>query len=66
MDSLRRFKQFMTEVLSELKKTTWPAKKEIYGTTVVVIVTVLICAFYLWVVDLLLTRGVEKIFEVFG
>ena len=66
MDSLRRFKQFMTEVLSELKKTTWPAKKEVYGTTVVVIVTVLICAFYLWVVDLLLSKGVEKIFEVFS
>ncbi len=66
MDSLRRFKQFMTEVLSELKKTTWPARKEVYGTTVVVIVTVLICAFYLWVVDLLLSGGVEKIFEVLG
>jgi preprotein translocase subunit SecE len=56
----------MTEVWSELKKTTWPAKKDVYSTTIVVIVTVLICAFYLWVVDLLLTRSMEKVFEVFG
>jgi len=56
----------MAEVWSELKKTTWPSKSEVYGTTVVVIVTVLICAFYLWVVDLLLNKGIEKIFEVFG
>lgn len=66
MNSFRRLKQYMIEVWSELKKTTWPNKNEVYGTTVVVIVTVLICAFYLWVVDLLLARGVEKIFEVFG
>lgn len=66
MNFLNRFKQYMTEVWSELKKTTWPGKTEVYGTTVVVIVTVLICAFYLWVVDLLLNRGMEKIFEVFG
>ena len=56
----------MTEVWSELKKTTWPARKDVYGTTMVVIVTVLICAFYLWVVDLLLKSGMEKVLEVFG
>ena len=66
MNSIRRFKQYMTEVWSELKKTTWPNRKDVYGTTMVVIVTVLICAFYLWVVDLLLSSGMEKVFEVFG
>jgi len=66
VNSIRRFKQFMTEVWSELKKTTWPSRKDVYSTTLVVIVTVLICAFYLWVVDLLLTRSMEKVFEVFG
>jgi preprotein translocase subunit SecE len=64
--SLKRIKQYTAEVWSELKKTTWPNKNEVYNTTIVVIVTVLICAFYLWVVDLVLTRGMEKIFEVFG
>ena len=66
MERLRRFKEFLVEVGSELKKTTWPAKKEVYGTTVVVIVTVLICALYLWVVDIFLSKAMNKVFEVFG
>lgn len=63
MNQFKRLRQFVNEVIAELKKTTWPAKKEVYGTTVVVIVTVLICAFYLWVVDLVLSKGMGKIFE---
>ena len=63
MGRLKRMKQFVSEVWAELKKTTWPNRKEVYGTTVVVIVTVLICAFYLWVVDLFLSKGMNVIFE---
>ena len=66
MERLRRLKQFLNEVVSELKKTTWPGRREVYGTTVVVIVTVLICAFYLWIVDLLLNKGMNAVFKVFG
>ncbi len=66
MERLRRFKQFLGEVWSELKKTTWPNRQEVYGTTLVVIVTVLICALYLWVVDLILNRVMQVVFEAFG
>ena len=66
MERLRRLKQFLVEVWSELKKTTWPGRKEVYGTTVVVIVTVLICAVYLWVVDLILNAGMSAVFRAFG
>ena len=66
MNSLKRLKQFLIEVWSELKKTTWPGRKEVYGTTVVVIVTVLICAVYLWVVDLILNAGMSAVFRAFG
>ncbi len=66
MERLRRLKQFLVEVWSELKKTTWPGRKEVYGTTVVVIVTVLICAFYLWIVDLILNAGMGAVFRAFG
>ena len=65
MDQWRRLKQFLIEVWSELKKTTWPRRKEVYGTTVVVIVTVMICAAYLWVVDLFLSNGMNRVFEAF-
>ena len=66
MQQLRRFRQFVTEVWAELKKTTWPSQNEVYGTTLVVIVTVLICATFLWVVDLILNRGMESLFKLTG
>ena len=66
MGRLKRLKQFLVEVWSELKKTTWPGKTEVYGTTVVVIVTVLVCAAYLWVVDIILNAGMETVFRAFG
>ena len=49
-----RTKLFLTEVWSELKKTTWPGRKEVYGTTLVVIVMVLLCSLFLWGVDMVL------------
>ena len=66
MEQLRRFRQFVSEVWVELKKTTWPSQNEVYGTTLVVIVTVLICATFLWVVDLILNRGMESLFKLAG
>ncbi len=66
MESLRRFRQFLTEVWSELKKTTWPGRREVYGTTVVVIVTVLLCALYLYIVDIILEWGMERVFRILG
>jgi preprotein translocase subunit SecE len=66
VNSFKKLKQFLIEVWSELKKTTWPGRKEVYGTTVVVIVTVLICAVFLWVVDLILNAGMGSVFRAFG
>jgi preprotein translocase subunit SecE len=43
--------EFLGDVKSELQKVTWPTKKETYGSTVVVIVLVLLVAVFLWVVD---------------
>ena len=65
MERLKRFKQFLVEVWAELKKTTWPSRQEVYGTTVVVIVTVIICAVYLWVVDLFLNKSLSAVYRVF-
>ena len=66
VERLRRMRQFLVEVVSELKKTTWPTRREVYGTTVVVVVAVIICASYLWVVDMVLNRAMNLVFQVFG
>ena len=54
MNSIARFRQFVEDVAKELKRTTWPSKQEVYGTTLVVVVAVLIVAAYLGLVELVL------------
>ena len=65
MEAIRRFRGFLGETWAELKKTTWPTRKEVYGTTVVVIVTVIICAIYLFFVDMFLSRGMKAVLAFF-
>ncbi len=43
--------QFLREVKVELKKVTWPSRKQTMGSTAVVIVLVIIISIYLGVVD---------------
>jgi preprotein translocase subunit SecE len=47
---------FFSEVRSELKKVTWPSRKEVYSTTLVVIATSILFGFYLWGLDLVFSR----------
>lgn len=49
-------KQFFREVKVELKKVTWPSRKETIASTSVVLITVILVAFYLGIVDLGLSR----------
>ena len=49
---LRELKTFFSEVRAELKKVTWPARPEVYSTTIVVIITTVFFGFYLYGLDL--------------
>ena len=62
----KRLATFFQDVKAELQKTSWPTQKEVRNTTIVVIVFVLVCAAYLFVVDRVLQTGVERLFKVFG
>ncbi|MGD8352246.1 MAG: preprotein translocase subunit SecE [Nitrospirota bacterium] len=55
-----KLKQFMREVKVEMKKTVYPSRDELMGSTWVVIVTVFIISFYLGIIDL----GLSKIVRV--
>jgi preprotein translocase subunit SecE len=57
---------FLTEVRNEMKRVTWPSKKEVYATTVVVIVTSTFFGLYLWGLDLAFTWAVNWVFKQFG
>jgi preprotein translocase subunit SecE len=61
-----RWRLFLSEVRNELKRVTWPSQKEVYATTVVVILTSLFFGIYLWLLDLGMDRIVRWIFGRFG
>ena len=63
--TLSHVRSFFSDVKMEMKKVSWPGKKEVYGTTIVVIGAVFFFGIYLGLVDLLLKLGVDKIFRFF-
>jgi preprotein translocase subunit SecE len=54
-------KEFLEDVAVEVKKVTWPSKKEAIGGTMVVLVLVFIMAIYLGLVDTILSKIVESL-----
>ena len=64
-DAPRNLTTFYRDVRTELKKVTWPSKKEVYGTTLVVIIAVFFFGFYLFFVDILLQRVITAILDLF-
>ena len=59
-------RNFLVEVRNELKRVTWPSRKEVYATTVVVIVTSVFFGVYLWGLDQVFERSVLALFRFFG
>jgi len=55
--------QFLREVKIELKKVTWPTRKQTIGSTVVVIVLVLIISLFLGVVDIGLSSLMRAVLQ---
>ncbi|MHC5091045.1 MAG: preprotein translocase subunit SecE [Planctomycetota bacterium] len=53
--------EFLQQVKAELQKVTWPTRKETYGSTMVVIVLVLMVAVFLWVVDSALSTMIQTL-----
>jgi preprotein translocase subunit SecE len=61
-----RARQFLAEVRAELGRVTWPTRREVWATTVVVILISLLIGIYLYVVDLGLSQLVLFIFDRVG
>ncbi|MFW6135127.1 MAG: preprotein translocase subunit SecE [Elusimicrobiota bacterium] len=53
---INKIMTFFREVISEVKKVTWPGKKELIGSTILVVILVLFVAFYIGLVDFILSR----------
>jgi preprotein translocase subunit SecE len=55
--------QFLREVKVELKKVTWPSRKQTVGSTVVVLVLVLLISLFLGVVDIGLSSLIQIVLK---
>lgn len=60
---MEKVKGFFNEVVAELKKVTWPTRKQVTTSTIIVIVVVFLTAIYLNVVDLGFTYLMSLIFK---
>ena len=61
MGIVTRIREFVQEVLAEFRKVTWPSRQELINSTTIVIVVTVVLAFFLGVVDISLTKVVERI-----
>ena len=57
---------FLTEVRNEMRRVTWPSRKEVWATTVVVIITSAFFGLYLWGIDLALSAAVAWLYRAVG
>ena len=61
MDAKNIKPQIGAQVLEELKKVTWPSRRETIRLTLVVIGVSLIIGLYIGIIDILLNKGLEFI-----
>lgn len=53
--------RFFKEVRAELGKVSWPSRKEVIGSTAVVLISVFIVSFFLGLVDVVLQKIMSAI-----
>ena len=58
-------KTYINDLRLEMRRVTWPNRKQVESTTAVVIISVFAFAAYFAVIDTLLRRGTNAIFSFF-
>ena len=62
---LTRFREYIAEVRAEMRRVTWPGKQEIYGTTVMVVITTFLFGAYFMICDHLFGPLILKVLNHF-
>ena len=60
---LQNTRDYIEDLKKEMRLVSWPTREQVISTTMVVIAAIFAFAFYFWVVDLLIGRGVTKLFD---
>jgi len=53
---------FFGDIIKEMKKVTWPKREELKESTMVVIITSLIFAVFVYIVDKIINEALKVIF----
>jgi preprotein translocase subunit SecE len=59
-------KEYVGELKAEMRRVTWPSRKQVEGTTAVVIISVFLFAGYFAVIDKILEAGIIRLFGFFS
>jgi preprotein translocase subunit SecE len=63
---ITRGRKFLSEVRNEMGRVSWPTRREVWATTIVVILTSAVFGLYLFLVDLGLSNAIGWVFRRFG
>jgi len=67
LDTIRawpqRIKSFYNDVRTEMRKVTVPNRKEVQGTTTVVIITVFLFGIYFWIIDTIIGKSLDHMLK---
>ena len=63
MSAMQQIRDYTKDAIAELRKVSWPTRDELRDSTVVVIVTVLLVAAFIGIVDQILNRAVALLFR---
>ncbi len=61
-----RLGSFFRDVRNEMRHVSSPSRKEVQGTTTVVLITVALFGLYFFVVDFILGKGIDKVLHYFS
>jgi preprotein translocase subunit SecE len=62
-DSFKSVVEFVKDTRKELNNVSWPNRRELVSTTMVVIVAVFFFGFFLWVVDIIVSYTMDLVFR---
>ncbi len=63
---IQRTKDYVGELKLEMRRVSWPNRRQVESTTAVVLFSVFAFAGYFFVVDAVLSRGVTRVLDFFA
>jgi len=61
----QRLRDYYQEIRVEMKRVSWPNKQEVYGTTIMVLITTFAFAFFFWICDQTFSHLVSRALDYF-